>query len=431
MSGTAFNHIEDVRDFLTREGYFSDLSLQIELYNLFNYHNRGIPSLIISGPTGCGKTFLMEILIKEFGGRYYQCISETSSKHIVAETDIQQIMLKNPENAIRKGILAETMEKSGNGLQIVCIDEIDKAPGHKIDVLLLQLLQSGSISGTLLGDLEAAKPENMIVIIGKNYEREITEPLMRRSAHIELGHPSARVMESAGHSARVPEIDENMLNWLILLYQYQLANVDEFTKLMTIQELQIVLENDYNIGKGFRTELDSQEMLMIRCTRAIRGLAKYAEDFQTMSKVAAATPYSSSIVVDVTRPVEEAGSSVKDFTAIVKSAIRSLVDTKIESISNKVKKLELIVSSITGSNTARDLDQEVDDLKAEIVTISDLVGEQEDIIEDLKDKIKSTGINQEIDAKFDRVYRSIDGLSKDLTTAIKLFNDCMNGMNDE
>ena len=239
-------NLKEIKTMLDNAGYCTSLEVMMDIYDLLNYNDEGIASMVLSGPTGCGKTKLMSILMDRFCGVMYSCTIATTEKHLVAEPDLHHVILKDPTKVVRKKVLAEGIERGNNGcdLCVICIDEFDKAP-PSADYFMYEFLQSGRLSGTILGDLQVINTKKVVVIFGKNDYRELSEPLLRRGAYIELPYPKIEYVRKDILS-KLNDIDNDMLDFMLNLYGLQLKNPKEFTKIATMQEMRIAMKQDVN-----------------------------------------------------------------------------------------------------------------------------------------------------------------------------------------
>jgi len=188
---------------LAQHNYFLDAG-QAEMLRLVlssPYFGSGqeprVRAVRLTGPAGSGKTFLGEVTAKVM-------TDATQQKHIPYYFQATRNMAEDEmffgiipgeagENFQRyEGILLDATRKSLEQPVVLVLDEWDKAR-PQADAMLLDFLQSGRISHPACR--VEGKSDNLIVFVCTNDERELSEPLQRRCAAIELGHPPVEIME--------------------------------------------------------------------------------------------------------------------------------------------------------------------------------------------------------------------------------------------
>ena len=177
-----------------------------------------VPTLILDGPPGTGKSFLGKAIAKVLDATYlqYNCHPDTSHEEVIRDINIEAPVVAQSGFAEKKytkddiyifGPLYDAVRKSQHGPVVLLIDEIDKAR-TAIDALLLGFLNDGYISVQGLGEDNGverlfANLENLIVVITKNDERDLHPALLRRGRVVYMDYPEAVVetrilMEHAG-----------------------------------------------------------------------------------------------------------------------------------------------------------------------------------------------------------------------------------------
>jgi MoxR-like ATPase len=162
--------------------------------------------ILQEGPAGAGKTELAVSLSRASGMPLVrlQCYDGISDKEAIGEYNraMQELyVLINKEanrdwRQLREEIVSREFFIAGPLLQaieapervILLIDEIDKIP-HAFEAMLLELLSVWQLSVPGLGTITAKTIP--FTILTSNAEREIGDPLRRRSLYLLLEHPSA------------------------------------------------------------------------------------------------------------------------------------------------------------------------------------------------------------------------------------------------
>jgi len=151
----------------------------------------------LTGPAGSGKTFLGEVTSKVMseatGTKHKPYYFQATRNMAEDEMFFGIIPGEAGENFQRyEGVLLDATRKSMEQPVVLVLDEWDKAR-PQADAMLLDFLQSGRISHPACR--VNGQSDNLIVFVCTNDERELSEPLQRRCAALELGHPPVDIME--------------------------------------------------------------------------------------------------------------------------------------------------------------------------------------------------------------------------------------------
>lgn len=230
--------IQETQAKLKDLGYFAseDLSKIVLLFEAAGKRDKkSIPTLLLQGKSGAGKTFLAETFAKMIDAeqKFVQCFprmgTENFHKDIDADTMIDKQVngganaeiivkvvefyaksigkedefykifaidknkpikeedLKDNRQVIQMGILLQALEASKTGPVVLTIDELDKAR-PEVDSFLLDFLENGRLStGT---DIYERGQYPIYTVITSNDKREIDEALLNRSKRVEVPRPS-------------------------------------------------------------------------------------------------------------------------------------------------------------------------------------------------------------------------------------------------
>lgn len=145
----------------------------------------GISALLLDGPPGTGKTFLGRTAAKHLGGRYIamQAFPGMGRKDLLFDDEQHSNGEKYGD-----GVLLQAIKASQSGRVVLHFDEWDKAD-VSIDSFLLNFLSEAVLYHPVTGLLEANRA-NMLVVITKNDQREVTPPLMRRCRCVYVEWPT-------------------------------------------------------------------------------------------------------------------------------------------------------------------------------------------------------------------------------------------------
>ncbi|WP_049961186.1 AAA family ATPase [Pseudacidobacterium ailaaui] len=164
--------------------------------------------ILQEGPAGAGKTQLALSLGKATGMEIIrlQCYTGITDDKAIGRYDraLQElfVLAKREEqmdfSTLRKEISNRKFFLPGPLLQaiesptkcILLIDEIDKVP-HEFEAMLLELLSVWEISAPGLGTIAATT--RPLTILTSNAERDLADPLRRRSVYLMVQHPTPEI----------------------------------------------------------------------------------------------------------------------------------------------------------------------------------------------------------------------------------------------
>lgn len=183
--------IQNTQNKLKELGYFSNENLSKLVY-LFEEagkrNNKNIPTLLLKGKSGAGKTFLAETFSKMINAdeKFVQCFPRMGTENFQYDVDIESVMKQNPDKAIKPGILLQALEKSKERPVVLVIDELDKTRPD-VDSFLLDFLENGRLTtGT---DTYTKGEYPIYTFITSNDKREIDDALLNRSKIVEVDRP--------------------------------------------------------------------------------------------------------------------------------------------------------------------------------------------------------------------------------------------------
>lgn len=185
------NKIEEMQTKLKEMGYFAskDLSKLVLLFEAAGKREKkSIPTLLLQGKSGAGKTFLAESFSKMIGAdeKFVQCFPRMGTENFQYDVNIEGVMKQDADNSIKEGILLQTLQQSKVGPVVLIIDELDKAR-PEVDSFLLDFLENGRLTtGT---DTYEKGDFPIYTFITSNDKREIDEALLNRSKRVEVPRP--------------------------------------------------------------------------------------------------------------------------------------------------------------------------------------------------------------------------------------------------
>lgn len=183
--------IQNTQNKLNELGYFSNENLSKLVY-LFEEagkrNNKNIPTLLLKGKSGAGKTFLAETFSKMINAdeKFVQCFPRMGTENFQYDVDIESVMKQNPDKAIKPGILLQALEKSKERPVVLVIDELDKTRPD-VDSFLLDFLENGRLTTGTDTYIKGEYP--IYTFITSNDKREIDDALLNRSKIVEVDRP--------------------------------------------------------------------------------------------------------------------------------------------------------------------------------------------------------------------------------------------------
>lgn len=184
-----FDHIgtpEDLELKLGEVGYHCMPFYAVQLSLLLNTKVNSVKCILLEGPSGCGKSFLAKSLAKITGAELMclACYRGMNLQHLIeapstlAMVNAMAGKVDNADELMNLGIISRAFLTSQKKPVILLIDEIDKVD-VAIDTFFLGPIQDARVW------LESKPPidanlDNLVIIFTKNFERPISEALLRR-----------------------------------------------------------------------------------------------------------------------------------------------------------------------------------------------------------------------------------------------------------
>jgi MoxR-like ATPase len=196
-----FSSLEEVSERLRSTGYIADSIATTTVYLAAKLHK----PLLIEGPAGSGKTQLAYAVADAAGTTVerLQCYEGINEEKAIGKFDepLQRLCVELKAKSISvdwESLQAELHNQrffsAGPLLRalqcerpcVLLIDELDKVD-HAFEALLLELLSVWQLSIPKLGTIKAKSVP--FVVLTSNEERQIGDPLRRRSFYLRVEHP--------------------------------------------------------------------------------------------------------------------------------------------------------------------------------------------------------------------------------------------------
>lgn len=184
--------IKETQSRLKELGYFASENLA-KIVLLFDAagkkDKKSIPTLLLQGKSGAGKTFLAETFSKMVSAdeKFVQCFPRMGTENFQYDVNIEGVMKQDADSSIKAGILLQALQQSQESSVVLVIDELDKAR-PEVDSFLLDFLENGRLTtGT---DTYEKGKFPIYTFITSNDKREIDEALINRSKRVEVTRPS-------------------------------------------------------------------------------------------------------------------------------------------------------------------------------------------------------------------------------------------------
>ncbi len=146
----------------------------------------GATALLLTGAPGVGKSALAEALAGALGAELVVCQLHawSDADELFVGVDVAAAVAGDAGAVRQPGVLARAAELAEEGLVVLLLDELDKAP-ERAEALLLDWLQSGRVP-VAPGQHLRTRLDRVLVVITSNGQRPIGDAILRRCRRVEI-----------------------------------------------------------------------------------------------------------------------------------------------------------------------------------------------------------------------------------------------------
>lgn len=263
------NKILETQEKLKELGYFcsEELAKKILLFKSAGEKNlKNIPTLLLQGKSGAGKTFLAETFAELIGSEYdecfIQCFPRMGAENFQLDINAEGFIRQDADNLIKKGVLLKAIEISHKGPVLLTIDELDKAR-PEVDSFLLDFAENGRLS---TGTEVFRKGEfPLYIIITSNDKREIDDALINRCRKVEVPRPEKELFLEI---LKLPQ--DHYLGWIY-------DQCPDFSIRQAKQYLEDLKELDVEFDEDALSQYINLDDIEVRTLSDIQQVAKLEE----------------------------------------------------------------------------------------------------------------------------------------------------------
>ena len=333
-------------------------------------------SICLEGPPGAGKTFyaetykkvLEEVFNEEVVFLQYQCDSTTGKSELFEEIRVAAAITGNAEEVIIAGMLVEAIDAVNEGKKVVLLlDEFEKSR-KETDSFLYQFLQNGMLKTTQRGIVKI-KPEykkNLQVILCKNDERELADPLLRRNHIIRLDVMTPQnFVETV--NMNLSEYDIDIKNIVTLLYSKMYKVRDNFAKFPSCSEGMLAVQDACDL-------LEENAPAEVIYADILSNMLKHPDDIKTFNMIMSNDNEIGEFVKKVLKSRSENNFSARDkvyqefFADEIQrlSGMKKLFHDKEESLKRRIQKLNAEIDRLRNSGRVKKTNKKAQSKKEDI-----------------------------------------------------------------
>ena len=221
--------LERLQKALEEQGYYIPERLLVLVWSALLVSK----GAFLRGPAGSGKTALASALAEALG---YKLIFFQAYPGAREEDFLYTLMPDEKTKSgfrLQEGVIVQAVLNSHKEPTLLLIDELDKTH-PSCDAFFLDFLQNGRVR--FKGETLTAKRENLLTFFTLNYERELSEPLLRRLPTIQVDY----LPESLVRKILEKEFEKELVELALEIYRRSIKA--GLSKPATVQELRQFLQ---------------------------------------------------------------------------------------------------------------------------------------------------------------------------------------------
>ena len=203
---------------LGKVGYHCMPFYAVQLSLLLNTNLNSVKCILLEGPSGCGKSFLAKSLAKVTGAELMclSCYKDMNLQHLIEVPSTLGMVNamagkgeQKAEDLINLGIISRAFLTSQSKPVILLIDEIDKVD-VAIDTFFLGPIQDARVWLESRAPIDA-NLDNLLIIFTKNFERVISEALLRRVHPLKMKFMDSSLEKKVLTPYCTPQLADNLI----------------------------------------------------------------------------------------------------------------------------------------------------------------------------------------------------------------------------
>jgi MoxR-like ATPase len=202
---------------LAEVGYHCLPFYAVQLSLLLNTSLNSIKCILLEGPSGCGKSFFAKSLAKITGAEL-MCLSCYKGMNLQHLLEIPSTMgmvnamagkgVESVDDLMTLGVISRAFQASQTKPVILLIDEVDKVD-VAIDTFFLGPIQDARVWLESRPPIDAHR-DNLIIIFTKNFERSMSEALLRRVHPLRMKYMDASLEKRVLAPYCSPQLADNL-----------------------------------------------------------------------------------------------------------------------------------------------------------------------------------------------------------------------------
>jgi MoxR-like ATPase len=208
---------EEIELKLADVGYHCLPFYAVQLSLLLNTSINSIKCILLEGPSGCGKSFFAKSLAKITGAEL-MCLSCYKGMNLQHLLEIPSTMgmvnamagkgVDSVDDLMTLGVISRAFQASQTKPVVLLIDEVDKVD-VAIDTFFLGPIQDARVWLESRPPIDANR-DNLVIIFTKNFERSLSEALLRRVHPLRMKYMDATLEKRVLAPYCSPQLADNL-----------------------------------------------------------------------------------------------------------------------------------------------------------------------------------------------------------------------------